>query len=307
MMYENNQQMPGAQWGNYNIGNAGMQFGGVNYNQAPQQKNVLTAEEISMLMKKENQFTLVLSETDKLKAFCTHKLPQPKPDGTNDSLVDNPDGTCTCSICGYTFRPINAGVSTEELNDAVSAVLDVLQTIKMIWIDIDPKVVREYFQIIPLLEKIPHLFDIAVKNYSKHENFNPYYQGNDSMGTMQVFSMLSGMLNGQNPGGFQQPQMNPQMNMGGYYQQPVQPQPMAQPYAANGFQSNGFGYAGPQAGYQPQTAGYQTTYGQPQPQAVAPQQPVTPQPQVPPTKVVDSTATEVKTSDGNTVTAEFKA
>ena len=83
-----------------------MQFNG--YNQAPTaQMNVLTNEEISQLMKKENSFSLALSETDKLRAACNHR----RPDGLNDALYDDEDGAVRCSICGYKFRPIDANVN----------------------------------------------------------------------------------------------------------------------------------------------------------------------------------------------------
>jgi hypothetical protein len=194
----------------------------------------------------------------------------------------------------------------DVIKGSVNDILDLLQTIKLIYFDIDSNVAREYFQIIPLIEKIPMLFEIAVKNYTKHENFSPWDINNRNMATLQGFSMLRSMLEGggfgsvyQNPQqGFQQQYYNPnfqQMNNPGMYQQQQQPMNngMNQP-------NNGFGYPGagmPPAGYQAQTNGYQTMYGQPQQQPM--EQPVN-------TQQPDAASVS---SDGSTktVTASFKA
>ena len=255
---------------------------GYQWNPNPQQQtkqmNVLTADEIQTLMKQENKFTLALTQTEKLKAACNHR----RADGLGDSLVENADGTVSCQICGYTFKPVDPATSGEEyLNAAVAEIVDILQTVKMLWIDVDPQVLREYSQVLPLIEKLPQLYQIAVKNYSNHENYNSWAYAGKNMSTLQMFSMLNGLLSGvgqQN----QQFTAAPQQAMPGYgqpmYQQPYNP-------AFNPF------------GYQPQAQGF--AY---QPGMAAPQQPV-----------VDPAAgqpvAEATTTDGetNTTTAQFKA
>lgn len=274
--------------------NQGMQqqWGGVQQNQ-PKQMNYLTPEEIQKIMKKENQFSLALTETEVLRAFCNHR----KTDGS-DALIENPvDGTCRCEICGYTFKPLDAhGTGREQIEAAVSDTLDLLQTIKMIFVDMPADVAREYFQIIPLIEKIPDLFDRAVKNYSKHETFNPYVNSGKNLGTAQLFAALTGFFGGQPYGGqqmYQQPQQfNGQPN--GFYQQPM---------------SNGFGYMGGagyngQPGYQPQTNNFQTNYGQPGWGQTAPQQP---QPQQSTTGQAPTESTSTNNGTETNVTATFKA
>lgn len=256
--------------------------------QQTKQMNVLTADEIQTLMKTENKFTLALTQTEKLKAACNHR----RADGLADTLVENPDGTVSCQICGYTFKPVDPATSGEEyLKGAVEEIIDILQTIKMLWIDVDPQVMREYTQIIPLIEKIPTLYDIAVKNYSNHENFNSWNYAGKNMSTLQMFGLLSGMLSGAGQpnqtqfGAAPQPQPQP-----AYYQQPVQPQPM---YGAAPVGANPFGYAAP--GYAPATAGF----------AYAPTgAPVAPQP-----AVVDVPATEAPVAETaeTTTTKTFKA
>jgi hypothetical protein len=77
------------------------------------------------------------------------------------------------------------------------------------------------------------------------------------MSTMQLFQMLSGMINGTAPmNNFQQPQQAPQ-----FYGQPQAPFGMPGGYPQQPM-TNGFGYMG-QPGYQPQTDGFATQYGAP--------------------------------------------
>ena len=311
MAYFNNGQQP---YQNYYQNNAFMAGQGVQYNpgfQPVRLHNVLTADEIAELMKTNNQFSLALTEKDKKRAVCNHQ----KADGTGDALVEDPaTGKVVCNICGYAFKPLDAFVTTEEtLKAAVDDVLDVLQTIKLIYFDLDGTVAREYFQIIPLIEKIPSLFQIAAKNYAKHENVMPWANNGKNMSTMQAFAMLSNMLNsGAAP-------YQPNMGMGynpaygapnpAFYQQAPQAQPMGMP--PQGMPTNGFGYAGvgPMAGYQAQTQGYQTVYGQPMP-ADANVMQGTPQPaQAPVNTQQGAPEAAAATTDGatKTVAATFKA
>ena len=253
-MFENNNQM-NSNFGGFPAG-TGYQFNPGQGMQPVKQMNNLTPEEIQQLVKKENQFSLQMTQTEKLRAVCNHR----RQDGSGDALVEDPTtGLCRCEICGYDFKPLDAHTTTKEaLMGAVTDILDILQTSKLMYIDMPPEAAREYFQIIPLIEKIPLLFEFALKNYSKHEQQNPYAYNNHNMGAMQLFSMLSGALNG---GG----------GMGAYMQQPQQP--MMQPgygapinnpafagYGYNAPMTNGFGYPGAGAvpqGYAPVTNNYQ--------------------------------------------------
>lgn len=273
----------GVNYGQPTFGATGYQWN-PNAQQQVKQMNILTADEIQTLMKSENKFTLALTQTEKLKAACNHR----KADGTGDTLVENADGTVSCQICGYTFKPVDPATSGEEyLAAAVAEIVDILQTIKMLWIDVDPQVMREYTQIIPLIEKIPQLYNIAAKNYSNHENYNAWSYNGKNLGTLAMFQMLNGMMNGVGQPNAMQfgsaPQPQPVPNPG-FYQQGV---------AGNPF---GYGYGNPAyGGYQPQMSGY--AY---QPGMAAPQ----------PQTVVDTTAqpAEATPAEGETVTtATFKA
>ena len=271
-------------FGNSGYGNMGFPQGtGYQYMGAPvaPQKinNVLTNEEIQKLIQKENQFSLQLTETEVLRAKCNHRMA----DGLKDAIVEDPvTGVSRCSICGYEFRPLQVQTSIETIQEAVDNIVDVLHTIKLLYLSLPADVAAEYFQIIPLIEKIPKLFEYAVKDYTKHEGANPYAYNNKNMSTLNLFQMLCG---GGMPMG--QPYMGAPADANAQAAQPQMAQPYPQmapgysmPYGnPYGMPSNGFGFNGFNAapGYMPQTAGFQYN-SQPAPAADANAQAAAPAP-----------------------------
>ena len=264
----NNTMYPGGMYAN-NMGG----FAPSGYTQqpmAPQKtKNVLTAEEIKSLRKKVDTFSLGLTEDEMLRGVCFHK-----DENGNETLKDNGDGTVTCTVCGYKFDPLQ-NCTEDDLQRYVDNITDVLQTIKLLYIDMPPEAAREYFQIIPLINKVPKLFKIASDDFSRHENYNNY-RFNGAPNTINLYNMLSsGTFNtGFNPQPYQQqPYGQPMMGGMPQMQQPFQP-------------TNGFGFGAPvapqpQNGYQPVTQGFGYTPNQTninnQPTGTLPQ---TPQPNV---------------------------
>ncbi len=252
---------------------------GYNFNpqqQAPKFTNPLTNEEIKMLRQKGEKFTLGLTQEEQLRGVCFHR------DQNGDTLVPNPDGTVRCTVCGHVFDPVN-GLTKEELEAAVAGVTDILQTIKMLYLDMPEEAAREYFQIIPLINKIPQLYERAAENFSRHENVNTF-RFNGAPSASLLYNMLgSGSFNPGMMGGFQQQPMmgQPMMGQPMMGQQPMMNQPyMNQPVygqqpmmgAAPMPGSNGFGYTqAPPTGYQPGTnPGYQYQPGQEQPTGQTP-------------------------------------
>lgn len=232
--------------------------------------NNLSAEEIKSLQQTQEEFRLNLTEREALQAGCNHR----SLDGMTDSLEYDPvSHQARCTICGYVFRPIEPDTNIEDIEDDCDRIVDILQTIKIMFTDLPAKAAREYFMIIPLIKKIPDLFKMAAKNFSNHE-FNGWNYQNKNMGGMAMLNNLNSILGSGFNTGFQQaPQPNmyggqPMGYPGAAYQQPMQ-QPMGNP----------FGYPqGPQGfqqqpmmnGYQPQNPGF--AYNPAQSQAT----PVTP-------------------------------
>ena len=283
MMFQNNFQQPWPQ-------GTGYQYMGMANPTPIKRSNVLTQEEIQRLIKKENDFSLQLTETELLRAKCNHRTA----DGTQDALQETPVG-CKCAICGYEFKPVDIETTPESIQEAVDTVVDIIQTVKLLYATLPNEAAAEYFPIIPLIEKLPKLFDYAVKDYIKHERPNAYMYNNKGMSTMNLFNML---CNGSGMGmGYQQPYAAPQdpnMMMGGM------PQYNAAPFGGypNPAFAPQFGAAPVQGetngfGYYPNTTAYQYN---PNMMAAAP---VAAQPQAAPAQPTDSlpTATPVETQN----------
>ena len=221
----------------------------------PMAKNTqpLTQDEIDRLRRKTDELSLVIPEEDLMKCACTHK----EKNGAN-TLIENADGTFTCTICKETFKPFDGDL--EGVKKAVELLISMLQTTKMIYLDASDEMVRQYFQIIPLLQKFPRLWEVAVNNFSKYDGYdaNPV---NNYGGFGSGFVAMNQLLT--NPyAGFMMQQPNP------YYQQQMmyQPQPMQAP--------QGQYVAGPQF-VQPQQMVYQPQPMQaPQGQYVDPNNPM---------------------------------
>lgn len=246
-----------------------MMYNGIQAQQMPKRNNVLTDEEIKRLQANREQFTLSITEDEHLRAACNHRTA----DGTRDALQDDPENPAikVCAICGQIFVPIDPTSSKDDIKAATDAVVNILQTIKIMYQDFPQDAARQYFDIIPLIGKIPQLFEYAVKNLAKYENINGYGVQGASPSAMGLLGNFMSMMGA---GGF------------GYANQ-MQPQFQAQPQAQQ-FPGNPFGYAGasqvqygaPQMGYMPQTQGFQ--YNTPQ---------AAPQPQVAPAAPAEGTTT----------------
>ena len=110
---------------------------------------------------------------------------------------------------------------------------------------------------IPLINKIPQLFEFAAKNMTKHETYNWQYN-NRNMGAINMFNNLQSMFAG---GMMMQQQPQPA------YQQPMMQQTPFMGGASSGYPvSNGFGYPGASVanpafnqGYQPGAPGFAYT------------------------------------------------
>lgn len=219
-----------------------------NQQQMPKISNWLTGEKYQLLQKGLSQFKLSVTEEELAKGQCNHY----NPNGTS-ALINDQDGSggCTCAICGTHFT--SREYSQEDVQTATQNILDILNTIKIMYLSIDQNAALEYFQIIPFIEKVPQLYTIAVNDFKKYEGVNNMIPAQGQ----NPFSIYSMMTMGYNPA-----------MMGGYYQQPAQqpmygqyPQQQA-PMMGNFAQQNpGFNpmYGAPQqpmTGYQPQTQGY---------------------------------------------------
>jgi hypothetical protein len=252
------------------------------YQNGPKTGNWLSPEKLAMLRKGMTQFKLSVTEDEMAKGQCNHYDPQT---GIS-ALIPDQDGSggCSCRLCGTHFNTKN--YSTEEVHDAVQNILDILNTIKIMYLSIDPAHALEFFQILPFIEKIPQLYNIAVNDFKKYEGVdqfsasqaqNPFnifaMMTNPGMGMGMAQPMYANQVYGQQPmmnAGMAQAQGTPAYNP--MYGAPAYGQQVAQPQMAYAQQPV------MQGGYQPQTQGYvMNPTGAAQPQMGQPaygQQPV---------------------------------
>lgn len=261
------QNLYGAGFGN----GMGMQYAPVNQAKMTQP---LSEEDKKLLRQNSDNFSLQVSPMELKRSVCTHK------DANKITLIDNGNGTATCTICGATFELVNE--PEEQIEGLTRDVISVLQSIKTYFLDIPEQYANEYFKVIPLLEKLPVFYKMARSNWRRYENANPLQNANG----MYSYNLLQNITS---PGYAQAPGMMPQMSpygapmgtpaMGGYPQQSPDmfggyPQQQQQSYGNNPF--GNYGQA-PAPGYNPALDG---SYGQQQGygQAPAPQPTSGPQP-----------------------------
>ena len=223
-------------------------FNGVQPQQMPKRANTLTDEEIKKIQANRTQFTLTITEDEHLRAICNHRTA----DGMNDALEADPQdpNAVICKICGQRFVPIMTDSPVDYVQSITDEFINLLQTIKIMFVDLPNDAARQFFDIIPLAKKTPELFSIATKNLAKYENYGVYgYQGQGQ----RAMGLLNNFFNSVGGGGFGFQQAQP------VYQQ-QQPMMGANP----AFGGNPFGFAGASqygqpmmGGYQPGTQGYQ--------------------------------------------------
>lgn len=188
----------------------------------------LTQDMANTLRQDGNEFNMKVDQREIWRAICTHK----DPSNGQSTLTQNEDGTFTCAICGHTFNFFEG--TKEDIEHAVKVLTDMMQTCKTIYLDAPNAMTEQYYQMICLLQRFPALWQHAVNNFAKYENYaNPLAPINGNYGGFNAINQLL-----TNPYGFgyqpygqmpQQPMMQPQMQSG-YYGQPQMMQPqMTQP------------------------------------------------------------------------------
>ena len=168
-------------------GNPGYAVNNYGYNRPklPDPTNPLTTEQMNMLKQKAPEFTLAISQIDELKAICTHR------DKNGETLIQNTDGSVTCSICGTTFTPMKVNMETVE--QVTKSITDILETTKIMFMDIPNDVARGFFQMIPFIYKIPQMYKIANDHYSRYSNSS--VMSRDYNNGANAFALYSAMMN----------------------------------------------------------------------------------------------------------------
>lgn len=261
-MYQNNYQNP-QQVQSYPF-RPGPQGYGYGPKPTPKFTQPVTAEMSKLIHQQDNALDIKISKTDFIKNQCTHKEPGT---GVPSVVQINPEdpSLVVCRTCGETFHVMEN--VNDEINNLAERLIDVMQTVKLMYVDAPEDFIKEFFQCISLIKKLPKIWEKASSDFTTYEQ----YSGNafPINGSPNAFQAVGSMMT-----------VNPFPNMA--YGQPPQPQPYGQP-------QYGQGYGAPQPQPQPQygmpqgavtpswmQGGYQT--GAPQPQYGQPQQGYNPYP-----------------------------
>lgn len=208
----------------YNDPNAQI-YGGA-FTQAPQRQDIpwtnpLDAKEEAKLKKNQPDFTLQATETELLQAGCSHRDPNTR----TYTLVQDGSGALKCTKCGAVFNLVD--IPTDEIEKYVSSIIDILQTTKLLYVNMPPETIKTFFSMIPFLEKVPKLYEIAQKTYYNATGQNGIQNYNYM--NQDPFAQINNAIGG-NPymmgGGYQNP----------YYQQQQNPQYANPQYYGNGYQ-----------------------------------------------------------------------
>lgn len=207
----------------------GTQFGSAYPQPAPQPQYTqpLTEEEQAELMKKSVPFTTRIDRIDLLKSYCTHRK------GKDTALVQNPDGSFTCSICGSTM---NLDEYTEDdVNEICDKYNNLLNNIKVKYYDMPVDIVKEFMQIMPFIERTPKLYKIANDNFGRYAGYNQSINPAMASPTYNVWNNFNTMHGGYGVPMYGQPQPNYQYPG---YQDPNMQYMYGQPMSTMGMQQS---------------------------------------------------------------------
>lgn len=215
----------------------GMSYGTpIMYTGAPQMpviKSPLTSEEINMMKSvSPSKLDISISPVDSYRAMCNHH-----DEFGNDKVVQLNDnsGLVYCTMCQSTWDP--SYKTKEDVIEIVNNLISAMQNAKYVGV-YGAELTRDYFPMIPLLEKFPDIYEYAMKTFDKFYNANQYKDAND----MAVYNQYNSLV-----GGYNQPMyaygypMGQQPVNNNAYGQQMNGQPVNNMYGQPA--NNAYGYA----------------------------------------------------------------
>ena len=203
----------------------------------PSMINPLTPEEMKQLQTvAPSKLDISITNEENLASQCNHH----DINGIDKAVpINDGTGDMYCPICKKRFNPVND--TKEEITNYTKHIVDAMQTCK--WVgDLNHPLIKDYMPMIPLLEKLPDIYEYSMKNFNKYVSANNYNNANDAA----IYSQYDQLMG------------NAPSNPYYMYQQPMygQPQPMyGQPNVNVGYNQPAPAYGQPQV---------QPMYGQPQ-------------------------------------------
>lgn len=205
-------------FGNYNMPTGGMYSGMIYQDNNPKltMTQGLTKEQLDSL-RKNTAFSLEINEEDLWRSFCTHRSEN------KFAVMADEEGNLVCSLCGTKFKPYEG--ETEEARSLVNKVVDLMETTKMQALNLPPNTIKEFFQIEPLIKKLPDLYEKSKNDYKRALVYNEnYVYGQEN----NAFAMYQNMVSPLAGNGYMDPAMMqaPMYNTQPMYGQPMMQQPM---------------------------------------------------------------------------------
>lgn len=206
---------------------------GMGYNPQPQQplvmNQLLNQNEIENLKRQgAGGIDLSVSQIDLQRHMCCHR------EGDHFSIIENGDGTVTCTICGERFTPLDVtSITKEQVLDTVADIKDIFNSIKMFLGNMPKEPGRNFCSAFAVLEHIGNLWDLAMAYKNKiDQSYNGLVPNRNINSFNQLSALMNPMMMGNMGGGYfqaQQPMMMQQQQpMMGMPQQQMQ-QPMMMP------------------------------------------------------------------------------
>ena len=186
----------------------------------------LTPEQLKSL-RKTGGFSLDISEEELWRSYCTHRQ------DNRFTVTQDDEVNFICSLCGTKFKSFDGTVA--EAKELVEKVTDLMETTKMQALNLPPKTIQDFFQIEPVLKRLPDLFAQSCNDYKNALGVDNYIYGQENNAFIQYQQMINPMAgnNYYDPAmmNMQQPMYGAQPAM--YPQQPMYGQPQQQPMMNN--------------------------------------------------------------------------
>ena len=226
---------------NYNYYNPNQYWYGPQYQQQPVRNIAVepttTPEEEEMLRKnKTADFSLKITPEEYAEGICNHRS---HANNGGPDLTALGGNNFRCNICKEEFEMLD---DPRKLSAAITIVRAAINTIKIMWKDCPTEAARQFYTIVPLINKLPRVFAYAKKCWDEEQNQqnNGYWSGKRPSAENYWNQMNAGVFGNQFQ--YAQPQ----------YQQPGPAPVMGTP----------MGYA-PQGQYQQAPIYNQTMWGAP--------------------------------------------
>ena len=196
----------------------------INGAQMPSGVNYLTEDESKMInVEKKKPFEI--DPVEKPISKCTHKYLPGHPQAGQIAGVPDENDILHCNVCTKDVRLLD--LTQEMVDEATQYMIDIMDNIKIKWINVPQQIVEGIYTIEPILRKMPVAFKCAQESWNQATAQGKIFQTNNINTNTgfgpNAYTPVPTQYNVYNPymGGIVQPQVSPYMA----------PQPQVNPYS----------------------------------------------------------------------------